>query len=147
MAYRAKRGMGAVDIFGQRCTPGGGELGQAQLADWSCPAPQWWMKMFGLTDTSVAVAAAPTGAALTTPPASGAEAEALVQSLSDQQLAAQQAANAQGVRSGLFDQAASALMDTTNAFSMASVMPWIIGGVLVFAIVAVGGGSPRRYGR
>jgi hypothetical protein len=69
------------------------------------------------------------------------------------QLEAQKAANAGYVQSGVFDQLSSGLVDTGSAIGTAasSVMDWLKWGLIigagVFAIVAIGGGSPRRYGR
>jgi hypothetical protein len=141
MYVRVNRGIGAVNIFGQRCTPGDQ---YTSVAGDVCPAPQWWMNLWGITDTSVAVAPAPTGDALTVPPASGEQASALVQSLSDQQLVAQQAANAQGVTSSWWDTVTGGAYSAT-----AGGMPtwaWIaLAGLAAFAL-ATAGASPRRYG-
>lgn len=132
-------GLGAVDLFGQRCVP--------VVGDPSCPAPSWWMSLWGLTDTSVAVAPAPTGSALTVPPASGVDAQATVDTLLNQQLVAQQAANAQGVQSSALDLAASGVVAAANA--IAPSFPWLLLalGLGAFALVTLGSGSARRYGR
>lgn len=143
MALRLKRGMGAVNLFGQRCTPGDS---YSTLTDDICPAPNWWLNLWGIQDTTIAVAPAPTGAALTVPPVSGDSAAALVQSLSDQQVAAQQAANAQGVQSGILDQAASGIVDTTNAAvsGLTSAFPWIIGICVVGVVMALSVAGPKQ---
>jgi len=142
--YRLRnRGLGAVDIFGQRCSPG--DVG---FNDPTCPAPQWWMKMWGLKDTSVGVAPAPPVEVWSKPPASGEEAQATVDALLNQQLEAQKAANAEGVKSGWIDEAASEVVAAGE--SLTSSMPWLLLGAVglgVFALIAVGGGSARRYGR
>jgi hypothetical protein len=139
-SLRPSSGLGAVDLFGQRCVPVSG--------DPSCPAPTWWMNLWGITDTTVGVPPAPTGAVLTTPPASGAEAQATVDALLNQQVVNQQAANAAGVTSSWIDQASSGAVAAGAAVT--GSIPWALIGALglgVFALVAVGGGSARRYGR
>src|ERR1019366_3000909 len=77
--------------------------------------PCMWAAIFGYSNSEIGVPPAPTGAALTTPPASGQSAAELAQSLADQQLAAQKAINAAGVQSSIADQAASGIVDTANA--------------------------------
>ena len=139
-SLRRSSGLGAVDLFGQRCVPVSG--------DPSCPAPAWWMNLWGITDTTVGVPPAPTGSVLTVPPASGAEAQATVDALLNQQVVNQQAANAQGVTSSWIDQASSSAVAAGEAVT--GSFPWVLIGALglgVFAMVAVGGGSARRYGR
>lgn len=141
---RPSTGLGAVDIFGQRCVPISG--------DPSCPAPAWWMNLWGITDTTVGVPPAPTGSVLTVPPASGAEAQATVDALLAKQLEAQKAANAAGVTSSWIDQLSTGTVDAGQAAkdALTGSIPWLLIGALglgVFAMVAVGGGSARRYGR
>jgi hypothetical protein len=99
-----------------------------------------------LTPSTVAPPRAPSGDVLTVPPASGEEAQATVDALLDQQLRDQQALNAAGVQSSWLDRASSQLVAAGDSLSS----PWLLLGALglgVFALVAVGGGSPRRYGR
>jgi hypothetical protein len=139
-SLRRSSGLGAVDLFGQRCVPVSG--------DPSCPAPAWWMNLWGITDTTVGVPPAPTGSVLTVPPASGPEAQATVDALVNQQLEAQKAANAAGVQSSWIDQVSSDAVAAGQAVT--GSFPWLLIGALglgVFALVAVGGGSARRYGR
>lgn len=96
--------------------------------------------------STVAPPGAPTGDLLTTPPASGEEAQATVDALVNQQLTDQQALNAQYVTSSWWDEATGAV----GAVSPSSTTSWLLYGALglgVFALVAVGGGGPRRYGR
>jgi len=136
--YRlSKRGLNAVDLFGQQCVP--------NIDDPSCPAPSWWMKLWGLTDPTVGVAPAPTGAVLTTPPASGADAQATVDALVNQQLVNQQAANAAGVTSSWVDTAASSAVAAGGVLT--SGFPWLLAGLGIFALIALGGVGPKRYGR
>jgi hypothetical protein len=110
-----------------------------------------WAAIFGYSNSEIGTPPAPTSSALTTAPASGADASALTQSLSDQQVAAQQAVNAGGVQSSLVDQASSGIVDTASAVTgtLTTALPWILGavGLLVFGMVAMGGGSARRYAR
>jgi hypothetical protein len=105
--------------------------------------------MWGLTDTSVAVAPAPPQAVWTVPPASGVDAQATVDTLLNQQLVNQQAANAEGVQSTWVDSAASGVVAAGGAVSSMLSSPWLWGllGLGAFALVAVGGDQPRRYGR
>lgn len=89
---------------------------------------------------------APTGAVLTTPPASGEQAQAQVDAILAQQVADWQAQNMgtmQQTQSGL-DQFAADFKVATAGISW---WIWLAGGLGVFALVAVSGGSPRRYGR
>jgi hypothetical protein len=102
----------------------------------------------------VAPPGAPTGAVLTVPPASGAEAQATVDALVNQQMLDQQALNAQGVQSSTSDvilgSGGAAVTAASAAASSAFSSPWLwigVAGVAAFAVVAIGGGSPRRYGR
>lgn len=138
MPYRLKRGMGrtaAQDVVCRSETFGG-------FFDPAC-----WS---ALEVSPIAPPGAPTGSALTVPPASGEEAQATVDALLNQQLADQQALNAQGVTSSWWNQVTGGTAAIAqNAFSMASALPWILGGVglIAFALIAGGGGSPRRYGR
>ncbi len=140
-SLRPSSGLGAVDLFGQRCVP--------NIDDPSCPAPAWWMRLWNLSDTTVGVPPAPSGSILTVPPASGAEAQATVDALLNQQLEAQQAANAGGVQSSVLDQAASGIVDTGSAVGSFFSSPWFWGalGLGAFALLAMGADQPRRYGR
>jgi len=149
MAYRIRRG-----------------LGRTMAEDATCKAslfggffsPTCWTS---LEPNPLAPPPAPTGAALTTPPASGADAQATVDALLNEQMRAQQALAAQQVQSSAADQAASAVVDTAGAVSDAAESAanalaapfgvpwwaWLAGGVGIFAFAALGSGSPRRYGR
>lgn len=107
------------------------------------------------TVTPIGVPGAPTGTALTLPPSSEVDAQATVDAQLALQLAAQKAANAANVQSNWWDQLASGIVDTGNAAGDAlnptiggvSVWVWVAGGIGLLAVVAVGSGSPRRYGR
>lgn len=98
--------------------------------------------------TPIGVAPAPTGTALTVAPASGEDAAALQQSLADEALRRQVELNATGVHSNPIDQLSTSVVETGSAIAS---LPWgmiaAAVGVGVFALVAVGGGSARRYGR
>lgn len=110
-----------------------------------------------LEPSTIAPPRAPTGDVLTLPPASGEEAQATVDALLNQQLRDQQALNAAGVKSSWLDELASGIVDTGDAAAAAGnallkpggipLWIWLAGGLGVFALVAVSGGSPRRYGR
>ena len=109
----------------------------------------WWASIFPDPVSTVAPPPAPTGAALTTPPADAASAAALAQSLADQQAIAQQNLNATQVLSTWWDNLTGGAAQAGGGLSnvLSGALPWIIGGVAIFAVVAAGGGSPRRYGR
>lgn len=136
MALRFKRGMGRTvaedvvcrsEVFGGFFNP----------ACWSA-----------LELSAVAPPGAPTGDVLTVPPASGVDAQATVDALVNQQLIDQQTLNAQGVQGSLVDSLASGVVSAGSA--VAGAFPWLwvgLGGLGLFALVAIGGGSPRRYGR
>ena len=149
MPYGLKRGLGVTTYECQAIQDSSDPM-SAKVS-----LPCMWAAIFGYSNSEIAVPPAPTGAALTVPPASGADAAALAQSLSDQQIAAQQAINAQGVQSSLVDQASSGIVDTANAVTgtlsagLSAALPWILGaaGLLVFGMVAMGGGSARRYAK
>ena len=102
---------------------------------------------------NVAPVGAPTGDALTVPPASGEDAQATVDALVNQQMRDQQALDAAVVKSGpgWIDEAMGEVYSgaSSAASGLTSALPWILGalGLGVFALVAVGGGGPRRYGR
>lgn len=136
MAIRFKRGMGrtvAQDVVCRGETFGG-------FFDPAC-----WSK---LELSAVAPPPAPTGDVLTVPPASGEQAQATVDALLNQQLIDQQNLNAQAVQGSWVDSLASGVVAAGNAVSSAIPWTWIgLAGLGLFAVVAIGGGSPRRYGR
>ena len=109
-------------------------------------SPTCWS---ALTPSTLAPPGAPTGDTLTVPPASAADAQATVDALVNQQLVDQQALNAGAVQSTWWDtltgNTAAAGSGVSNLLSTA--FPWILAGLGVFAMVAMGGGSARRYGR
>ena len=91
--------------------------------------------------SSVAPPPAPTGAALTTPPASEADAAALVQSIANQQAVAQKALNAGQVQSSILDTVLGGASSATTAVTDAVTAPfsswWLIGALAIsFAILA-----------
>ncbi|HXU76433.1 MAG TPA: hypothetical protein VN794_07685 [Methylomirabilota bacterium] len=102
--------------------------------------------------TPIGTPPAPTGKVLTTPPASESDAQAAVDALLNQQLEAQKELNAAGVESSWVDRAASVVEDTADDLNplKAGNTNWLLWGAVglgVFALVAISGGSPRRYGR
>lgn len=113
-----------------------------------------WDYILNGCPTPIGVPGAPTGSALTLAPANEADAAAAAQVLANQQLSAQQQLNAAGVVSSPFDAAASGIVDTAAAAGQALLSPggvswwvWLAGGIGILALVAAGGGRPRRYGR
>ena len=138
MAYRVKRGMGRTEAEDAVC--------KSSFAGGFFSPTCWSM----LQPSTVAPPGAPTGDALTVAPASGEQAQATVDALLNQQLADQQAANAGTVTSSWWD----TLMGNTSAAGSAAVstvtspLLWLgLAGLGIFAMVAMGGGSARRYGR
>lgn len=99
------------------------------------------------------VVGAPSGDLLTTPPESGAAAQQTVDDLLAQQARDWLAQNVQTMQdtqanldrsAAVYDQAAA-----SSSFSLGGVSWywWLAGGLGMFALVSMGGGSPRRYGR
>jgi hypothetical protein len=103
-----------------------------------------------LTPSTVAPPGAPTGDVLTVPPASGADAQATVDALVNQQLVDQQALNAGAVQSTWWDTLTGNTYAAGAAVGSAAISPWLwlgLAGLGVFGLVAMGGGTARRYGR
>ena len=86
----------------------------------------------------------PGGGALSTPPASGAEAQVVVDDLIAQQNTAWQAQNAATLAQTQAN--LDAIPVPSSSFSM-PLWLWLAIGAGVLGLAAVGGGSPRRYGR
>ncbi len=80
----------------------------------------------------------PDGSAIPPVPESGPAAEATVQAITDQQIRDTQAQN-----QSFFEE----LDPIVNPPAGVPWWVWVVGGLGVFALVAGGGGSPRRYGR
>jgi hypothetical protein len=93
MLVRTNRGVGSLvdDVSAWWNTPSACDLSQGWLFNSVCR-----QKVFG--GPTVAPPPAPTGAALTPPPASGADAQALVDQLTNQQMQSQQQLNAANVQ-------------------------------------------------
>jgi hypothetical protein len=94
----ARRGLGQApgDLALNTCVTLGGWLTNSSC--WGHSIPYWQQMMTpGQSSVGSAPPPAPTGSVLTTPPASGAEAQATVDQLLNEQMAAQQAVNAQQV--------------------------------------------------
>jgi hypothetical protein len=125
------RGLGAATD----CITLGGWFTNSDCWGHSIP---YWQQMATPGGTGLAPPPAPTGPALTVPPASGADAAALVQSLTNQQLAAQQGSNAAQV------QPASDLYGTiADAGGLVPSIDWtkvalISGAVLAVLILLMG---------
>ncbi len=143
------RGIGSdAGAFSTECGGGLDALNQ------DCWSNIWGLSWFAPSAPKQVLAPpqAPTGAVLTVPPASAAEAQATVDELLNQQLRDQQALNAAQVRSSVWDEtlggAAIAGDAVTSAVAGAfNWLPWLLGGLGVFAVVALSAGGPRRYGR
>ena len=155
MAYRRRRG--GLGIAPPECATGthltcGPKTDCSDSWNWAL-APACWSQSaaaWALQAGAVAPPPAPTGDVLTVPPASGAEAQATVDQLVNQQMTDQQAKNAAGVTSSWWDQIVGAPAAAASALTPSSIpWGWIIGGfgIVAFGMVALGGGSPRRYGR
>jgi hypothetical protein len=131
------RGIG--DTPGAFSTACGGGLDALNPSCWGTI----WGSMTGSTApaSSVAPPPAPTGAALTTPPASEADAAALVQSIANQQAVAQRALNAGQVQSSISDTVLGGASSATTAVTDAVTDPfsswWLIGALAIsFVILA-----------
>lgn len=140
-SVRSNSGIGAYDCASPL-------LWYLSSSCWSQPAAAW----AGQMPTAVAPPRAPTGPVLTIPPASGADAQQTVDDLLNQQMIDQQAKDAAGVTSSWWDKVVgspAAAVDAAGNLIPSSVpWGWIAAGfgVLALGVVAVGGGSPRRYG-
>jgi hypothetical protein len=137
MAIRFKRGMGGLTPA-QYAACNDSFLGGI----WN---PTCWQSLN--PPSTVAPVGAPTGSALTVPPASGADAQATIDTLVNQQMTDQQALNAGAVQSSWWDTVTGAV----GSVAPDSGTSWLMYGVLaivgVMAFVSIGGGSARRYGR
>ena len=112
-----------------------------------------WDSATGGTAPSVAPPPAPTGTALTTPPASEADAAALVQSIANQQARAQQALNAGQVQSSVSDIVlGGASTAIPNIPTVTDLLPtvtdlfgswWVIGALVIGAVVFAGAATAR----
>ena len=133
-----------------------------QPADWTCLSPVvafFTGKEYRTAPdgqcrevSAIAPPPAPTGAILTTPPASGDDAQATVDALLNQQLLDQQALNASQVKSTWIDELEGGVYQGGEAAGkLATVafnwLPWALGAAGVFALLTLTAGSPRRYGR
>jgi hypothetical protein len=150
MALRLKRGIGAAtDVTGASTS--------AYCNSWLSfmdPACSTTLLNIFSSPSQIAPPPAPTGSALTLPPASGEDAAALAQSLSDQQMRDQQALAAAQVKSSWWDQVAGSAYQAGVAIDPfnppgggVSWLVWVAGGIGLIALAFMGGGSPRRYGR
>jgi hypothetical protein len=110
-----------------------------------------WAAIFGYDPPTTGVAPAPPVDLWTVPPASGADAQATVDALANQQLVDQQAANAGNVQGSWWDTLTGGTYSAAvgAASGLTSALPWLLGGLglVAFAFVAAGSGSARRYGR
>ena len=102
-----------------------------------------------LQPATLAPPQSPTGDTLTVPPASAADAQATVDTLVNQQLVDQNALNAGAVQSTWWDTLTGNTAAAGSGVSslLSTAFPWILAGLGVFAFVAIGGGSARRYGK
>ena len=126
---------------------------------WCLDHPTWcsesdYMASRAMADPSVyntlrqpPVVAAPSGDKLVTPPASGEDAQSTVDELLADQMRRWQGQNTESMQetAGNLSQFQSDYEKATAA--SIPMWLWLAAGVGVFAVVAVGGGSPRRYGR
>ena len=136
MFVRNGRGMG---VDASQCTS---FFSWALNSDcWGHSIPYWQQAMIP-GGSGLAVPAAPTGSVLTTPPASGAEAQATVDTLLNEQLAAQQAADAAQVQpvTDVYSVVDSVVNARSSLASGLSVpwWAWVVGGG-IFLVAAFGG--------
>lgn len=112
---------------------------------WSIPTCWQWPKtlIYGDNYPSPPVpppvgSTLPDGSPIPVIPESGAAAQETIQAITDQQIRDTQAGN-----QTFFEE-----LDTrVNPPAGVPWWAWLLGGLGVFAVVATGGGSPRRYGR
>ena len=164
MAYRMRRGMRGVLTAGTAdpCALSQGGLFNKACWCWMFPAlctTAEYQATVGLMypEETYApiqtppVVGAPTGAALTVPPASGQQAAQTIDELLAQQETAWQAQNAATMaetQRNLDAIAAGKDGDGSPTPSPTNWWLWIgVAAVGVFALATLGGGSPRRYGR
>jgi hypothetical protein len=112
---------------------------------WSIPTCWQWPKSLIYGDNypnppapPVVGSTLPDGSPIPVIPESGAAAQETIQAITDQQIRDTQAGN-----QVFFEEVDSKV----NAPAGVPWWVWLAGGGLVFAMVAMGGGSPRRYGR
>jgi hypothetical protein len=137
MAIRLKRGMGVLSQYEYAQCNGQFARGIFYPFCWQTVTPK----------STVAPPGAPTGDALTVPPASGEEAQETVDTLLNQQLTDQQALNAGAVQSSWWDEGTGSVGSVAPSSSTSWLLYGVLGIVGVIALISVGGGSPRRYGR
>ncbi len=113
---------------------------------WSIPTCWEWPKSLIYGDNygnppmpPVVASTLPGGAPIPPVPESGAAAESTIQAITDQQITDTQAGN-----QTFFEQLDTVVNPPASGFPW---WAWLAGGVAAFALVAGGGGSPRRYGR
>lgn len=142
MGYRFNRGMGRTVAQDRICQT---EVLQGFFD------PACWS---ALELPVIGTAPAPTGDALTLPPASGEDAAALQQSLADEAMRRQQGIDAAQVQTNWLDRFSSGAVDTGNALNPFDGGPgglsWLLWGALgvgAFALVTLATPGPRRYGR
>jgi hypothetical protein len=140
MALRLRRGLGRTPADDAAC-----DKAFAGGFFW----PTCWT---ALTPSTVAPPQAPPLDKWVTPPASGDDAQQTVDDLLNQQLRDQQTLNGQGVKSSWWDSVAGGSASAAGSLvpAITGGVPWgwlAIAGVAVFGMVALSGGSPRRYGR
>ena len=141
MFVRNGRGMGqaAAVVPATECATFGSWL--MDSACWGHSIP-YWQQIATPGGSGLAVPQAPTGSVLTTPPASGADAQATVDALLNEQLAAQQATNAAQVQPvtdvySVADSVVNAGSSLASGFSV-PWWAWAVGGG-IFLVAAIGG--------
>jgi hypothetical protein len=135
-----RRGFGQITDATQ-CTSFFGWLGNSDCWGHSIP---YWQNVVTPGGSGIAPPPAPTGSVLTTPPANAAEAQATVNELLNQQMAAQQAADASQVQpvtdvySLLNSATGSVLAGSSTTSSGVPWWVWVVAGG-IFLVAAFGG--------
>ncbi len=143
MAIRSKRGLGSAGntALASECNSW---LGYVDPLCWGYNATTdiarsvTYPELPAMSAPPVVGSTLPDGSPIPAAPASGEDASAIVQSITDQQITAMQAQN-----QGFFSSLNQDLNKPGNNL-------WLFGGLAllgVFALSAMGGGSARRYGR
>lgn len=114
---------------------------------WSM-SPSSWAALAAAGQSSLtATPPAPSGSVLTVPPASGADAQATVDALVNQQMQNQQAVDASQVSTTVGSTVGGVISQTGDV--IAAAFPWatiaMVAVVGILAFSALGAGSPRRY--
>jgi hypothetical protein len=146
--YKVKSGLGTAPPGIYDCS---GSISWYLNAHCWGQTPEQWAAQYSSQLSPIAPPQAPTGSVLTTPPASGEQAQQTVQDIINQQMIDQQAKNAAGVTSSTTDQilgaggaAVSAAGDAASSvMSVPGWVWWALGGTAGFLVLTATAGRRR----